>query len=88
MRSNQACPACAGREIVHASEVLDRDQGRYPMAIRQPSVWRARVTGKFELYLCRTCGLVEWYANTADLEVDGEVLRLLDRAEGPAGGYR
>jgi len=63
MRRHRCCPACGDRRLAHAAEVLDRgdDGKRFPMALNQPWRWANNVVGVFEAYVCRACGLVEWY---------------------------
>lgn len=62
MRKNHVCPRCEHREIVHAPTVLDStDSSREALAIIQPSPWRRNTEGEFEVYVCRSCGFVEWY---------------------------
>jgi DNA-directed RNA polymerase subunit RPC12/RpoP len=92
MKGQTRCPACGGRKILHATEVLDRGDGdfRQKMALAKPSIWRSRVVGQFQVYICAACGLVEWYApNLEGLEVDGKVFQMLDGGADPQGGpYR
>jgi hypothetical protein len=87
MRKRLVCPACGGRKFVHAVEILDRgDGGRYSMAVLQPSVWRSKGLGEFEVFICLACGLAEWYVREPEeLEDAGEHLRVVDGSL-PGGG--
>lgn len=90
MRGDTRCPACGGRRILHAAQVLDRgDGGRYPMAIVQPSAWRGKVKGEFELCVCTRCGACEWYArDAAEIEPDGTCFRVFEVEDPRGAGYR
>jgi DNA-directed RNA polymerase subunit RPC12/RpoP len=96
MRGRLRCSACGHRRLLHASEVLDRGDAdsREKMALVKPSVWRSRVLGQFEVYLCAHCGLVEWYVKdvaqlVAQLASLRGVVRLIDSPAPDADGpYR
>ena len=92
MRGQLRCPACGCRRILHANEVLDRGDGNFreKMALIKPSVWRSKVYGQFQTYICTKCGLVEWYIGDVDeIKVDDKILRVVEGHEPSAGGpYR
>lgn len=61
MRDGHACPACACGSLWHIPEVLERD-----VTIERMAVWlppEGEGIGSFELFLCATCGLAEWWAH-------------------------
>lgn len=79
LRGQRRCQACGGRRVMYADHVLDRsDSGRTRMALLQPSIWRSRGAGEFEVYVCADCGLVEWYVKDPE-----ELLKHLDLLEAP-----
>lgn len=89
MRKRLICPACGCRRFVHAVEILDRGDGnvRYPMAVVQPSRWRTKGLGGFEVFICLDCGLAEWYVREPEaLEGAGEHLRVVDGSLPEGGG--
>jgi DNA-directed RNA polymerase subunit RPC12/RpoP/Zn ribbon nucleic-acid-binding protein len=90
MRTDARCPACGARKILHAREVLDRSEsGRSRLALAQPSIWRERGVGEFEVYVCVACGLCEWRVkDLLGLEIDNERFRLLEIEEPKPGPYR
>ncbi len=79
LRGQRCCPACGCRRVLYSDHVLDRsDSGRTKMALLQPSIWRVRGAGEFEVYLCADCGLVEWYVKDSE-----ELLKHLELQEAP-----
>ena len=64
------CPKCGGTEIIvaHPGEYGDGSQEVGPMSVTAEPRWvmsgRNPSYGKGELvlYVCRTCGFAEWYA--------------------------
>ena len=96
MRGQLRCPACGSRRLLHAREVLDRGDAnnREKMALVKPSIWRNRVLGVFETFVCAQCGLVEWYVQDLDQLLDKlgslqKVLRLIENQEPESNGpYR
>ena len=83
MRSELVCPVCSGEEIAHVFHVLDQDYGqRKAQALVQPSAWSGKTEGELEAFICRSCGLVEWYAkNPRELQEREKYVRFL---RGPA----
>jgi len=78
MRGQVRCPACGGREILHATKVLDRGESnmRYALALVKPSMWRGKTYGQFQVYICSACGLTEWYVDhPREVPVDGKTIR-------------
>ncbi|MBP6630904.1 MAG: hypothetical protein KBG28_25525 [Kofleriaceae bacterium] len=92
LRGQLRCPACGGRKIAHAPQVLDRADSatRAALALYQPSWWSSKVVGELEAYACVACGLVEWWVREPGaLAEHDKYLRILDGAEPGAGGpYR
>jgi len=89
MATDRRCPACGCRSILHASEVLDRSEsGRNKLALQQPSIWRAKGAGEFEVYVCTDCGRCEWHVRDLDtVTIDGDKYRVLE-ADDDQGPYR
>jgi hypothetical protein len=89
MKLDVRCPCCDAGQILHAAEVLDRNQGRAKLSVVQPSVWRNKALGEFEIYICTHCGWCEWYVKKpGDIPTDEEIIRLIERGETDTGPYR
>lgn len=90
MRAQVRCPSCGSRSILHVPMIVDRDGGvKNPMAVTMKGLFVPKPIGQFECYVCRGCGLVEWYvANPSELDEQGEVSRLLDAQDRDNGPYR
>lgn len=89
LRGTCRCPACGGRRVLRADSVLDRsDSGRTKMALLQPSIWRVKGAGEFEVYLCADCGLVEWYVKDPEELLDHLELQAVPSAQEEGGPYR
>lgn len=90
MRRHVRCPACGGGKIIHAPKVLDRTDGsRETMALAQPSVWRSRTVGQFQVYICVGCGLAEWYVQDPEAVAQEELFSVVQAPEpGQDGPYR
>lgn len=53
------CRACGGMAVIHSPQV--EDMGQYAAhALALKRVNKATI-GELEVYLCASCGLVEWY---------------------------
>ncbi len=81
MRRQLACPVCGCREILHASEILDRADGpsRQQMSLEQLSWHDYKGVGKFEAWICTSCGKAEWYIpDLSRVKVDEKHRRLLE----------
>ncbi|MBW2526279.1 MAG: hypothetical protein JRI23_19010 [Deltaproteobacteria bacterium] len=89
MAADRRCPVCGHRTILHATEVLDRSEaGRSKLALQQPSIWRAKGAGEFEVFVCTGCGRVEWRVKDLDsVAIDGDKYRLLE-PDDDQGPYR
>jgi hypothetical protein len=86
MKGQSRCPACGCRRLIFAPNVLDRsDSGRQKLAVAQPSVWRTRGVGEFEVFICSGCGLTEWYVKRPE-ELEEEEEELFRVIEGPKSG--
>jgi predicted RNA-binding Zn-ribbon protein involved in translation (DUF1610 family) len=88
MRRQVRCPACGERKILHASEIFDRGDGGFvtrggKMVISEkPGFLRYRNLGQFEVYVCTSCGLAEWYVRDPDkVPIDGRKFQILDGSE-------
>jgi len=84
MKRQTRCPGCGTRKLLHASWVLDRGESnmRERMALAKPSIWRKRTVGEFQLYVCMSCGLAEWYVREpTEVPVDGKDFRVIDGDE-------
>ncbi len=93
MRARLACPACGHREILHAKHVLDQGDGnqRQRLALRRPKWWSSKKEGVFNVYICNSCGLVEWRTDPQSITPDDQDLQLLTGAKAGAsaeGPYR
>lgn len=75
MREHHRCPGCHGRSFLHLSRVRDHNYGDAHtfMAIEVKGTFRKRGIGTFELYVCRSCELAEWYVSGAG-EIDPQTL--------------
>ena len=90
MKARVRCPSCDSRSILHVPMIVDRDGGlKNPMAVTMKGLFMPKPVGQFECYVCRGCGLVEWYvANPGELDQEGEVSRLVDIEDRDNGPYR
>src|SRR5260221_12091143 len=62
MRRDGRCPACGGRKLLAFAEVLDRADSRpRKMSLASQGFFRDRPVGQFEIMVCVSCNLVEWY---------------------------
>jgi hypothetical protein len=79
MRAQIRCPGCGAIDLLHAREVLDRGESnwRNPMSVAKKGIIRDKPIGRFEVYVCTGCGLVEWYCDAGHVEPDGERIRAL-----------
>jgi DNA-directed RNA polymerase subunit RPC12/RpoP len=89
MRDRVRCPACGCRSILHAHKVVDRDQGQGTLAVTTKGLWAPKPVGQFEIYVCTSCGLVEWHVvDPAEIQVDGEIVEVHEVRDPAAGPYR
>jgi predicted nucleic-acid-binding Zn-ribbon protein len=63
--SARRCAGCSGDKLWHIATARERgDHGAVPIAVAiEPGLLGYRATGKFELVVCRACGLTDWYAH-------------------------
>lgn len=75
MRKQLRCPACGARSLLHFAHVRDHNYGNAfaPMAVELRGMVSTTPFGEFEIYVCRACGIVEWYIKGAG-EIDPEQL--------------
>ena len=90
MREQTRCPACAGTTIVHAKDVQDGPYTSATMVLQQVGTVRIRRKGKIEAYVCRGCGLMEWYADLSDVDFSADGIRIIEgvTADPSAGPVR
>jgi hypothetical protein len=98
MRKQLRCPACGGASILHVGRIRDHRFGEAfaAMAIQlTQGILKTTIIGEFELYVCRACGLGEWYVKDAGaIKLEGldkqnrEHVRIIDNTREPAGPYR
>lgn len=101
MKQSQVCPKCAGRRIwLLESFRIPAESGEataLPVVPHQPAergsffaFARLAPLGKFDVYLCASCGYSEFYARTFEgLREDvAHGVRLLDASPAPAGPFR
>lgn len=63
LKQSGLCPACGARRFLHAPKVLDSGESgqRGELSLARPSIWRSKVLGTFEAFVCTGCGWTEWY---------------------------
>lgn len=91
LRGQGRCPACGASDLLRARRVLDRGESdtRNDMAVVRPGWWSGKVQGKFEIFVCRACGVCEWYVQKpASVEADAEDLIIRTGAPPGAGPMR
>ena len=90
LKSQLRCPACGGRRVLHASEILDRTDGtQHRMAVMAVGFWVPKPRGLFECYVCVQCGFVEWYVKEpASVEPDDKIIHIIEADEDNVGPYR
>ncbi len=70
MKQSKRCQKCQSTEIYHSPYVMDRGEGNAAMclAIRRTGPIDAHEVGRFEVFVCRSCGYSELYVvDFADL---------------------
>lgn len=96
LRVHRRCPLCDTRSVLRIERVADRIGGTVrPLApLVEVSPWTGpdEGLGQFVIYVCRQCGLTEWYvANVDEIPADADGVQLLEgppRGEGGAGPFR
>ena len=87
MRLSQSCPKCHGTELLHVSQVTDLAEGNRPLPwalVTQVEGKHSVPYGKVEAYVCKHCGLTEFYtAGAAEIPVDGVVIKDISGKSGP-----
>ena len=63
MKATGTCPKCRARALYHSACVMDRGDGNEALclAITRSDPIEARDLGQFEVLVCRSCGLTEFY---------------------------
>ena len=92
MRQTLRCPSCGGRRILHVRRIDEASATlgfTNALSLTKTSLsWGGVEAGEpLQVFACRACGLVEWYApKLASIEVDGDTIVELvgdDPAVGP-----
>ena len=82
------CFACDGERILHVREILEGGYSKSaPLSLGSTvSTWTGHKPGDpLEVYVCRNCNLVEWYATGfGKLEIDGKTVIELTRESLPS----
>jgi hypothetical protein len=89
MRSEQRCPGCGGKKLLHVDKTKEWTHGGVvEMALLHEKKWYGpKNVGALEAWVCAGCGLVEWYAKGLDGVADGAPLHeRVDVVEPPPGG--
>ena len=78
MRLTHRCPACGGKHLLHFRRIDEAGgRGLVPLALDNKfSAWWGISEGEpLQLFGCRKCGLLEWYAPTINrVKPDGEAI--------------
>lgn len=89
MRGRAMCPACGGQEILHSTSVYDGPYAEGSLALVQASRVLDRRRGRFSVYVCMRCGLVEWYADLSDVDTSHKQFRVIGSGRSDDGApYR
>lgn len=93
LRFGLRCYACGGERVLHIRQVLEGTYGKsVPLSLgATESMWSGHKPGDpLEVFVCRGCGLVEWYASGfSKLEVDGKsIVELVREVPTPTDPYR
>lgn len=91
MRGQSLCPTCGSRELLYARQVLDKAGAPTPMQVRGiEGFFRHEYQGTLAIYICRRCGLCEWYvSDPASIAPDGDVITAIEgRDSTDSGPYR
>jgi hypothetical protein len=86
MRGQTRCPGCGATSIVHLSKVLGGSNHGGSMVIRMDGKWAPKRKGPIEAYVCRACGLMEWYTDLADIDLEGDDIRVIEGAAPDVSG--
>ena len=73
MKKSGECPKCHSGVPYHSDSIMDRGDGNDAMclAIKRSGSIEAKELGRFEVYVCRSCGYSELYViNPAELDLD------------------
>ena len=94
MREQVRCPGCGGTSILHSSRVIDSANAHklHGLGLHRGLKWGKvlPVQGPLEIYICRACGLGEWYVKDLDdVDTSDEQFRIIEGAtDQPTGPYR
>jgi predicted nucleic-acid-binding Zn-ribbon protein len=74
MKTTGACVKCSNPELYHTPCVMDRGEGNAAMclSVRRSDSIEARDLGRFEVYVCTSCGYTEFYAQQPHELKEGE----------------
>jgi hypothetical protein len=88
LRVHNRCPVCDRRSVLRIERVADRAHGGAVAAFApmiDAGLWTQKALGQFVLYVCRGCGLAEWYvAQLDEIPVDREGVQLIEGEPPPA----
>jgi len=94
MRGRQRCPGCGGTRLLHAGRLMAGSTTHPDTApcLNRPTkvMGRSLPQGTLEVWVCRSCALVEAYVRDLDgVDLEAEHLEVVDgAAAGDAGPYR
>lgn len=92
MRAQTRCPGCGGTKILHSTKAVDSGNPGNALCLHTPvKIFRGFIpTGAFEVYVCMSCRLAEWYVTSLDdVKLDLEQFRIIEGESGDgAGPYR
>ncbi len=89
MRDQRRCPSCGGTTLLHSKRIFDAPHpGSYLSLVNSSRVFDKR-QGSMEAYICMDCGLMEWFADTSDVDTAHEQFRVIEgNRDGSKGPYR
>lgn len=89
LRLHARCPVCDNRSVLRIERIADRGDGLTIAALAplvEQGLWSNKPIGQFVIYVCRQCGLAEWYvAEVGDIPLEHPSVELTT-GEAPAPG--
>jgi len=89
LRIHRRCPVCDHRSVLRIERVADRSQGAIEALapLIENGFLEQRALGQFVVYVCRQCGLAEWYvARIEEIPLDHPAVRVSDGPPKPPAG--
>ena len=78
MRQSHRCPACGGGRVLQVTVVEDMTGGvaSVPLSlVKQHPLFGTKHLGPLEVFVCRSCMLVEWHAASLEgVAPDGKIV--------------